>query len=174
MASTIDLSGLEHYINTLEKYKVLLKNFYKAMEMLCQEAQRYAEQEYSQYGRTDITVGYDNDGKRATIYARSINSNIDNPSQIAFYEFGTGRVGENTYQGTKPQSGVPITGEWKYYYPSKAKRTSRTTGEEGWWWDNTFQRGIQAEAEMWKTSQFIRQQAKYIIQNYFQNESGAV
>ena len=67
MASTIDLSGLEHYINTLEKCKVLLKNFYKAMEMLCQEAQRYAEQEYSQYGRTDITVGYDNNGKRTGV-----------------------------------------------------------------------------------------------------------
>ena len=174
MASTIDLSGLEHYMKVLEHYKVLLKNFYKAMEMLCQEAQIYAQQEYSQYGRTDITVGYDNEGKRATIYAKSIVNNDENPSQIAFYEFGTGRVGEGTYQGNLPTSGVPLTSSWHYYYPSKAKRTSRTTGEEGWWWDNTFQRGIQAEAEMWKTSQFIRQQAKYIIQNYFQSESGGI
>lgn len=166
MASTIDLSGLEHYINTLEKYKVLLRNFYKAMEMLCQEAQRYAEQEYNQNGRTDITVDYDNSGKRATISA--------NGEQVAFYEFGTGRVGENTYQGTTPSDGVPITGEWKYYYPSKAKITVKSTGDEGWWWDNTFHKGITAEAQMWKTSQFIRQQAHTIIQRYFQSESGGV
>ena len=165
MASTIDLSGLEHYMKVLEHYKVLLKNFYKAMEMLCQEAQRYAQQEYSQYGRTDITVDYDNGGKRATISA--------NGEQVAFYEFGTGRVGEGTYQGNLPTSDVPITSSWHYFYPSTAKRVT-AKGTEGWWWDNTFQRGIQAEAEMWKTSQFIRQQAHIIIQKYFQSESGAV
>lgn len=165
MASTIDLSDLEHYMNALEKYKELLKNFYKAMEMICQEAQKYAQQEYSQYGRTDITVNYDNGGKRATISA--------NGEQVAFYEFGTGRVGEGTYQGNLPTSDVPITSSWYYYYPSTAKRTS-AKGNEGWWWDNTFQRGIQAEAEMYKTSQFIRQQARYIIQAYFKAESGGV
>lgn len=165
MASTIDLSGLEHYMNALEKYKVLLSNFYKAMELLCQEARRYAKDEYSRYGRTDIAVEYDNSGKVATISA--------NGEQVAFYEFGTGRVGAGTYQGKLPSKDVPITSSWYYFYPSPAKRVS-SKGTEGWWYDNTFQRGIEAEAQMWKTSQFIIQQARYIIQNYFQKESGAV
>ena len=165
MASTIKLDGLKHYIESIERYSNLLKKFHEIMEMICQQAEEYARNEYQSHERFDIQVYYENKGKTASIYAYG--------DQVAFYEFGTGRVGENTYQGNLPTSDVPITSSWYYFYPSTAKRVS-SKGTEGWWWDNTFQRGIQAEAEMWKTSQFIMQQAKIIIQNYFQNESGAV
>lgn len=165
MASTIDLSGLKHYIESIERYSNLLAKFHEIMEMICQQAQDYALNEYKSHERFDIQVHYDNNGKTASIYAYG--------DQVAFYEFGTGRVGENTYQGNKPTSGVPITDSWIYYYPNKkTKRTSSRTGEEGWFWDKKFHRGIRAEAEMWETKEFIKQEAKYIVRNYFESKGG--
>lgn len=165
MASTIDLSGLKHYIESIERYSTLLGRFHEIMEMICQQAQDYALNQYQSHERFDIRVSYENQGKRATIYAEG--------DQVAFYEFGTGRVGENTYQGTLPTSQVPITNSWIYYYPNeKTKRTSSRTGEEGWFWDNKFHRGIRAEAEMWETREFIKQEAKYIVRYYFESKGG--
>lgn len=163
MASTIDLSGLKHYIESIERYSTLLGRFYEIMEMICQQAQDYALNQYQSHERFDIRVSYENQGKRATIYAEG--------DQVAFYEFGTGRVGENTYQGTLPTSQVPITDSWIYFYPSSAKRVTKS-GSEGWFWDNKFHRGIRAEAEMWETREFIKQEAKYIVRYYFESKGG--
>ena len=38
MASTIDLSGLEHYIKVIEKYGQMLKDFREAMIELCEDS----------------------------------------------------------------------------------------------------------------------------------------
>lgn len=160
----IDTSGVKHFMNSVEKYGQLLQNFRNAMELICEDARRYAESEYAQYGHSDITVSYDNGGTMATIYARG--------EQVAFFEFGTGDAGNGTYPDTSkiPQSGVPITSSWVYYYDSPAKRTSH--GVRGWFWDNKFRRGNQAEAEMWKTAQHIKTNARIILQAYFKAESG--
>ena len=93
---------------------------------------------------------------------------------MAFFEFGTGEVGRGTYPSETylPSSGVPITGDWEYYYPSDAKAT--VNGVKGWWWGAKFVKGNKAEAEMWRTAEYIRRKAHLIIQKYFQNESGAV
>lgn len=166
MASTIKLDGLEHYIKTLEKYAELLKDFRKAMMALCEDAKQYAENQYSQYGHSSVTVSYENHGSTATIFA--------NGNAVAFFEFGTGEVGRGTYPSETylPSSGVPITGDWEYYYPSDAKAT--VNGVKGWWWGAKFVKGNKAEAEMWRTAEYIRRKAHLIIQKYFQNESGAV
>lgn len=164
MASTIDLSGLEHYIKVVEEYGRLLKDFRMAMMELCERASQFARDKYSEYGHSSITVDYENHGTTATIYAKG--------RAVAFFEFGTGEYAKGTYQGNLPQSGVPITGEWEYYYGSEHK--AEINGIKGWFWGKNFVKGNQAEAEMWETSQYIRQQAHIIIQKYFQNESGAV
>ena len=166
MASTIKLYGLEHYIKTLEKYGELLKDFRKAMIALCEDAKQYAENQYSQYGHSSVTVSYENHGSTATIFA--------NGDAVAFFEFGTGEVGRGTYPSETylPSSGVPITGDWEYYYPSDAKAT--VNGVKGWWWGAKFVKGNKAEAEMWRTAEYIRRKAHLIIQKYFQEESGAV
>ena len=166
MASTIKLDGLEHYIKTLEKYGELLKDFRKAMMALCEDAKQYAENQYTQYGHSSVTVSYENHGSTATIFA--------NGNAVAFFEFGTGEVGRGTYPSESylPSSGVPITGDWEYYYPSDAKAT--VNGVKGWWWGAKFVKGNKAEAEMWRTAEYIRRKAHLIIQKYFQNESGAV
>jgi hypothetical protein len=166
MASAIKLDGLEHYIKTLEKYGELLKDFRKAMMALCEDAKQYAENQYTQYGHSSVTVSYENHGSTATIFA--------NGNAVAFFEFGTGEVGRGTYPSESylPSSGVPITGDWEYYYPSEAKAT--VNGVKGWWWGAKFVKGNKAEAEMWRTAEYIRRKAHIIIQKYFQNESGAV
>lgn len=166
MASTIKLDGLEHYIKTLEKYGELFKDFRKAMMALCEDAKQYAENQYTQYGHSSVTVSYENHGSTATIFA--------NGNAVAFFEFGTGEVGRGTYPSETylPSSGVPITGDWEYYYPSDAKAT--VNGVKGWWWGAKFVKGNKAEAEMWRTAEYIRRKAHLIIQKYFQNESGAV
>lgn len=165
MASTIKLDGLKHYIESIERYSNLLTKFHEIMEMICQQAEEYARNEYQSHERFDIQVYYENNGKTASIYAYG--------DQVAFYEFGTGRVGENTYQGILPTSQVPITDSWIYFYPSSAKRVTKS-GTEGWFWDKKFHRGIRAEAEMWETREFIKQEAKYIVRYYFESKGGAV
>lgn len=166
MASTIDLSGLEHYMKVVEEYGRLLKDFRNAMMALCEDAKRFAENQYAQYGHSSVTVSYENHGTTATIFA--------NGNAVAFFEFGTGEVGRGTYPSESylPSSGVPITGDWEYYYPSDAKAT--VNGVKGWWWGAKFVKGNKAEAEMWRTAEYIRKKAHLIIQKYFQNESGAV
>ena len=163
MASTIKLDGLKHYIESVERYSNLLTKFHEIVEMICQQAQEYAMNQYKSHERFDIQVYYEKNGKTASIYAYG--------DQVAFYEFGTGRVGENTYQGKKPTSGVPITESWIYFYPSSAKRVTKS-GTEGWFWDKKFHRGIRAEAEMWETREFIKQEAKYIVRYYFESKGG--
>lgn len=165
MASTIKLDGLKHYIESIERYSNLLTKFHEIMEMICQQAEEYARNEYQSHERFDIQVYYENKGKTASIYAYG--------DQVAFYEFGTGRVGENTYQGTLPTSQVPITDSWIYFYPSSAKRVTKS-GSEGWFWEKKFHRGIRAEAEMWETREFIKQEAKYIVRYYFESKGGGV
>ena len=167
MASTIDLSGLEHYMKVVEEYGRLLKDFRKAMIALGEDASKFARDKYAEHGHSSIRVEFEPHGTTATIYAKG--------NAVAFFEFGTGEYAKGTYQGNLPQSGVPITGSWEYYYNSKHK--GEKNGIKGWFLDEAktiFIKGNEAEAEMWETSQYIRQQAHIIIQKYFQNESGGI
>ena len=164
MASTIDLSGLEHYMKAVETYGKLLADFRKAMTELCEKAEDFARGKYAEHGHSSINVEYENHGTRATIYAKG--------NAVAFFEFGTGEYAKGTYQGNLPQSGVPETEEWVYYYASPHK--TERNGEKGWKWGHAFVKGNPAEAEMWETSQYIREQAHLIIQKYFQSESGGL
>ena len=165
MALAKNLGGLKHFIGVLGAYEQALKNFKSAMEEICVKASDYAESRYSYYGHSSITVSYSNKGKRATIYAKG--------TAIAFFEFGTGEVGEGTYNGELPQSGVPITTKWDYYYlPSEHK--GEKNNQLGWKWGRAFIRGIEAEAEMWDTAQFIKRESGKIMQDYFKKISGGV
>ena len=167
MASAIDLSGLEHYIKVLTEYGTKLKAFRKAIIALGKSAKKFAEEKYAEHGHSSITVEFEPHGTTATIYARG--------NAVAFFEFGTGEYAKGTYQGNLPQSGVPITGSWEYYYNSKHK--GERNGIKGWFLDEEkirFVKGNKAEAEMWETSQYIREQAHLIFREHFQNESGEV
>ena len=169
MASTIKLDGLEHYMKVVEEYGRLLKDFRKAIIALGKSAKKFAEEKYAEHGHhpPSIKVEFEPHGTTATIYAKG--------KAVAFFEFGTGEYAKGTYQGELPQSGVPLTGNWEYYYKSEHK--GEKNGIKGWFLDEEktlFVKGNPAEAEMWETSQYIREQAHLIFRQYFQNESGAV
>ena len=167
MASTIDLSGLEHYMKVVDEYGRLLKDFRMAMMELCERASQFARDKYSEYGHSSITVDYENHGTTATIYAKG--------RAVAFFEFGTGEYASGSYKGSIPQSGVPITEKWEYYYEEPASGHKVTlNGVKGWFWKGNFVTGNKAEAEMWRTAEYIRRKAHIIISKYFQEESGAV
>jgi hypothetical protein len=172
MASTIDLREFEHYMKVVERYGELLKDFHNAIISLCKDAKKYAEKQYAQYGHSKIIVSYEPHGNTAVISAKYAGESEKSP--IAFFEFGTGEVGRGTYPSESylPSSGVPITGDWEYYYPSEAKAT--INGVKGWWWGAKFVKGNKAEAEMWRTAEYIRRKAHIIIQKHFQKESGGV
>ena len=167
MASTIDLSGLEHYIKTLTEYGTKLKDFRKAIIALGKSAKKFAEEKYAEHGHSSITVEFEPHGTTATIYAKG--------RAVAFFEFGTGEYASGSYKGSIPQSGVPITEKWEYYYEEPASGHKVTlNGVKGRFWKGNFVTGNKAEAEMWETSQYIRQQAHLIFREYFQKESGEV
>jgi hypothetical protein len=175
MASTIDLSDLEHYIKVVEKYGQMLKDFREAMIELCEDASEYAQQQYAEYGHSNINVSFEPHGNMAIISAKFAGSSEKSP--IAFFEFGTGEVGRGTYpsEAYLPSSGVPITGNWEYYYKSEHKGVKN--GVKGWFLDEEhtiFLKGNKAEAEMWRTAEYIRRKAHIIISKHFQKESGAV
>lgn len=159
MALAKNLGGLKHFVDSVSTYERLLNNFRSAMEQICIEAKEFAESQYALHGHSSIKVSYNNSGRKATIYA--------NGDAVAFFEFGTGEVGEGTYNGALPQSGVPITSKWDYYYlPSEHKDVK---GDSlGWWWGHAFITGREAESEMWETSQFIRRESHRIMKKYFE------
>jgi hypothetical protein len=153
----------------VQKYGELLQDFRGALKDLCDRATEYAEKQYALYGHSKIQVSVEfNSPTFATIYAKDTSKR----AAIAFFEFGTGEVGRGTYpDNTKlPQSGVPITGDWEYYYPSGSKETK--DGVKGWRWGAAFVKGNKAEAEMWRTSQYIQRYARQIISDYFKKSKG--
>jgi hypothetical protein len=93
---------------------------------------------------------------------------------LAYIEFGTGRVGQQSnYPNDKlPQSGVPITGNWEYYYPSEHKITK--DGEEGWMLGSNFVKGQSAGMQMYRTSQRLRQEISSIIKNKIKGDGTSV
>lgn len=157
-----DLSGLKHFMKTVEKYGQLLADFDRALAQICEAAQAFAEKKYANHGHSSIDVTYTVTENKGTIYA--------NGEAVAFFEFGTGEYARGTYAGKLPDSDVPITGGWEYYYESDFKAT--VNGTKGWWLGHSFVKGNPAEAEMWETSQFIRQEATKIVQAFFKAESG--
>lgn len=166
MALAKNLSELKHYIEVLGAYEQALKSFNGALNEICAKASNYAESRYSHYGHSSINVSYPTPNKRrATIYAKG--------TAVAFFEFGTGEIGEGTYSGELPQSGVPKTTKWDYFYlPSEHK--GEKNNQLGWWWGRAFIRGIEAEAEMWDTAQFIKRESGKIMQDYFKKISGGI
>lgn len=157
-----DLSGLEHYTKVVNSYAYLLNNFNLAVNEICDAAKKFAESKYAENGHSSITVDFDSTKTHATIYAHG--------EAVAFFEFGIGEYAKGTYKGDLPTEGVPITGSWEYYYDSDSKRS--LNGLKGWRWGAVFVTGRKAEAEMWETSKFIREQSHKIIQKYMKTESG--
>lgn len=94
---------------------------------------------------------------------------------IAYSEFGTGFVGQGTYQGKLPTEPITFvspkikgkesenthtTQGWEYYYDN-----IKTKFMGGWFYKKTFTRGKVAKAQMFKTSQRLREEIPNALKN---------
>ncbi len=134
--------------NDLDRYYSKLKNLtsgnigQKAVDLLVEEGVREAN---AQYAGTHFVVTSEKDEQSGRIVASG--------KGIAYVEYGTGLVGENTYEGETPESGVPITGKWEYFYDSPYK--DKALG--GWYFGHTFTQGRVAGMQMFNTAKSLRQ-----------------
>lgn len=130
MSKKTDLSGLNNFLSKLEKVKSLNDDSEKLSEKISNAVADYgvelADKHYSSSGVSGVNVFKVNaEDADVAIVAKK--------EGLAFEEFGTGYQGlYSGYPDSKlPESGVPITGEWEYYYDNpKTKRT--VGGRRGW------------------------------------------
>lgn len=133
--------------NDLDRYYSKLKNITsgdlgtKVVDLL---VDRGVQEANVQYNGTRFEVTSEKDETKGTIIASG--------KGIAYVEYGTGLVGKGTYEGETPQSGVPITGQWTYFYDSPHK-----TPNGGWFFGHTFTRGRVAGMQMFNTAKSLRQ-----------------
>lgn len=151
MAVKVDLSGLNNFRKKVENINTqTIIN--KILVALCESGKQKANELYTGY---DVDIDYEVSGNRASILA--------NGEYVAFLEYGTGEYAKGTYKGNLPQSGVPITGNWEYYYDSDSK--AEVNGQKGWWFGGSFQIGNEAQAQMWNIRNYLKENARTIIKN---------
>ena len=149
---SISIKGLQNFKKKVASYK----NFDNVCERVAQRiADRGSEIAQSEYGERTVDIqviqGEAEGSRKIVAKGRG----------LAFDEFGTGLVGQGTYEGNLPTETIEFespkgspqsTQGWEYYYPnSKTKRTN-AKGEQGWFHNKKFVKGKPAEAQMWKTA----------------------
>lgn len=156
----MDLSGLNRFrqkLATLQSSNLLEEITREMVE----EGTKYLA---SLYNNPSIIVTSVVNGNQAYIFAEG--------EKIAYLEYGTGLVGKGTYKGNLPTEiltfdspkGVPQSTEgWVYYYHNEL-----TKHFGGWFYKGEdgkyhFTRGMQAQAQVWKTAQYLREHASTII-----------
>ena len=125
---------------------------------LAEAAVKKAKEEYAKNSINSVSVSYEINGDTVSIIA--------NGDSVAFLEYGTGDKAKGTYKGNLPQSGVPITGNWEYYYDSEYKDT--VNGVKGWWLNvGVFVTGNEAGNYMWNVRNYMVENARAIILNAY-------
>ena len=152
-----DLKGLESFRNKLQRYSNINASLTNQVsEEIAKRGEQIAREEYA--GISKVNISHEKMGTgMSRVFAER--------DGLAYIEFGTGRVGEqsNYPQDKLPKTGVPITGEWDYYYPSEHKITK--DGEEGWMLGSNFVKGQSAGMQMYRTSQRLRNEMANIVKN---------
>ncbi len=122
-------------------------------QRLIEEASRKAAE---LYGAThSVHLSYSVNGNIAYIAAEG--------KQVAYIEYGTGYRGEGSYGGETPDQPITFTSfgqeitidKWTYYYAYKLNMTP------------TAWVGMPAQAQMWKTEQYIIENAQRILNEVF-------
>lgn len=147
--------------NDLDRYYSKLKTITsgelgeKVVDLLVNEGTREAQ---SQYSDTHFQVASQKDELKGTIIASG--------SGIAYVEYGTGLVGEGTYEGELPtqtltfespkgSGGTHTTQGWEYYYDNP-----QTKVLGGWFFGKghrNFTRGRVAGMQMFNTAKSLRE-----------------
>ena len=167
-----DLKGLRDFRRKITAFGSSTQNIERELvREVVDKGCDIARQEYSSIEGVEISAKYGHNSGQI----------IASGKEVAFIEFGTGRVGEGTYPKTHLPTGtisfedasgtMQSTKGWQYYYPSKYKRVLKKTGEEGWFHkpdgekDAKFFTGQQAGMQMYRTAQRLKVECKAIINN---------
>lgn len=122
----VDTSGLNRFISKVKAFKDINAISENLAKKIAMNGVEKLENKYN---------AMTTDNERPIVYAEIESKTariVASGKDVMFEEFGTGRVGEQSnYEGNLPTSGIPITGAWQYYYPSKAKTI--VDGQEGWY-----------------------------------------
>ena len=161
-----DLKGLESFKNKLQRYSNINASLTNQVsEEIAKRGEQIAREEYAGLSKVNVTHETMGSGMSRVVAERD---------GLAYIEFGTGRVGQQSNYPTEklPQSGVPITGNWEYYYPSEHKVTK--DGEEGWMLGSSFVKGQSAGMQMYRTSQRLRNEMANIVKNKIKGDGTSV
>jgi hypothetical protein len=153
MKQIANLDGLNNFKRKLLNINKNLSNFsQQILQKICQQGVSYAQSIYP--SSENINVKYEILGDNSAKI-------IANGKKIAYLEFGTGENGRNTYEGELPtetisfystrlQQNVTLNG-WIYSYAHEIDQNQKLWG------------GAPSQAQMWKTSQYLRQILPQII-----------
>lgn len=168
MASKIDFTGLNNFRRKLQNYSKVDIYVNRLIEAILARGVQIAVEEYA--GISDVDIR----SEHQTVYTGKIIAEDKKNGQIAYLEFGTGKYAY--YDGKLPQTGVPITDKWTYYYPSSHKRKvkkpqSKYFGLEGWFYTDeergsTFTIGKKAGNQMYRTVKRLREELPSIVAKY--------
>lgn len=144
---------LGRFLNRLEKVDKFNFDKQNIIEAVQTIGEKTAQEEYI---GTHIFVSSEVDNSSVTIRAKG--------EGIAYMEFGTGRIGEGTYEGKLPTE--PLTFEspkgsgdihttqgWEYDYDNPKTKTMG-----GWFYGNTFTMGKPAQAQMFNTAERLKEE----------------
>ena len=152
-----DLKGLNSFRDKLKKYSNVNARFTnKVATEIAKRGVDIATEEY--VGISNVNISHQSIGS-------GMSKIIAEKKGLSYIEFGTGRVGEqsNYPEANLPKQGVPITGDWEYYYPSEHKITK--DGAEGWMLGSNFVKGQPAGMQMYHTSQRLKNEMVNIVKN---------
>lgn len=144
---SINMKGLKNFARKVASYK--------SFDNVCERvAQRIAER--------GVEIAQDEYGER-TVDIQVVQGEAEGSRKIvakgrglAFDEFGTGLVGQGTYEGKLPTETIEFespkgspqsTQGWEYYYPNP-----QTKVDGGWYAGKVFHRGQAAKSQMFNTS----------------------
>jgi hypothetical protein len=162
-----NLTGLNNFKKKLQNYSNINASFTNSVaEEIAKRGVQIAQEEYA--GMDKVIVSHETmSGGRSRVVAER--------KGLAYIEFGTGDVGKESNYPTEnlPKQGVPITGEWKYYYlPSDSKKT--INGRRGWMLGSNFITGRSAGMQMYRTSKRLKNEMINIVKNKIRGDSANV
>lgn len=125
-------------------------------------AENALETAKAQYGGTSIQVEAE----------QAVNGNtsvVASGAEVNFMEFGTGVIGQGTYQGQLPTQtiefespkGFPQTTQgWEYNY-----QNPRTKKGDGWYYNGEFTQGETAQMQMFNTAKQVKENISEIVKD---------
>ena len=151
MSNFANLQGLNNFRRKLKNLKMQDINYSEILRKICEAGIQYAKQLYN---TEKIELYYEIKENFAVITAKG--------DEVAYIEFGTGEAGRGSYEGELPDEKLEFF----------SNRLNRDVSLDGWTYsyaneidDNQpFWVGFSAKAQMWKTSQYLRNNIVKIIQ----------